>query len=58
MNEMVWLAMALARLAVRAEMLETENAMLKKEIEELKAPAEKPEPLKAVPKPEEPSDVA
>lgn len=36
MSEQVWLALALARLAVRAELLEQENLALKLEAEKMK----------------------
>lgn len=36
MNDTVWLALAFSRLAVRAEMLEQENATLRMELEKSK----------------------
>ena len=38
MNDTVWLALAFSRLAVRAEMLEQENALLRLKIEQAKGP--------------------
>lgn len=38
MNENVWLAMAYARLATRAEILEHENAALRLEVQRLRGP--------------------
>jgi len=36
MNDAVWWGLAIGRLAVRVEMLEQENAMLKQELEKTK----------------------
>jgi hypothetical protein len=38
MNENVWLAMAYARLATRAEILEHENAALRLELQRVRGP--------------------
>ena len=53
MTEMMWLAMAYSRQGIENEMLRSENLTLRQENEQLKAAATEPEPLKAVPPPEE-----
>ena len=40
MNDTVWLALAYSRLAMRAEMLEHENAALRLELDRVRGPQE------------------
>lgn len=49
MNDTVWLALAYSRLAIRSEMLEQENAVLRLEVEKMKG-------LREVKQPEEKED--
>ena len=49
-------AIVLWEAQARCKQFEMENAALRQEIERLKQPEDKPEPLKAVPPPEESED--